>query len=695
MKKITTNQLNPVEEIRVKKILADYDIFSVEVHTDYFPRKSALLSVNKSDDPTLEKIISLNFYCGNKAKTVYCLCNKDTMEVNQLREALIQYNQNLIHIHKMSEEEFTLMPQSAILQLFFNQIIDEQVLEGTGLLGKLYLLSQIKKSTQNHVEYLSINEFSLDNNLVAKITTHCFTQVRHFVGEQMTPKIKKLPRYAINLRSKTIKLAANYWRANEKQNYYVQAPPTKNGKPVAIPFLKLPAHNRYAAFVKSKSGMLYRLVDDFNRNFADYFSQLSFKEIAVDSRELALNQNAESQNLKLAIQQYTTTHPLALVDLTNENSQLRADLVATMKALNLKVTDASHAKNYLQLVHNRKFYENSAKDENKESIPDPYQAKSNVQHLTVENLTDNKDIDLKSVLFNSGKEIIVKNDLETGKLTFANDHHLPLQFSFFKKFKNDQDEIVLQFHFLPENKFEIRELGINDLENPFNCLLNNGEKGIEMIIKDEQNGGYFKIERTNATTMPNPEFNFDLQEYTNHTAVPSLDKKSLLQEIFSNKEDYQGLIDAVNKNGQISLSSKDFQNLLEEAKLKKAAAKKLLHKLTEKYGFVLKIDSRNVWARDRYLNGLTDINYWQKGNELYYNVGTIGKGIKQTIPRASIIRKISSIDSLNIEETQLTSKDIFELINTMLVTFVKYTSLTVLPFPEKYLNEYYRLNCVR
>lgn len=694
MKKITTNQLNPIKEIYVKKILADYDIFSVEVHMDYFPSKSALLSANKSDDPTLEKIISLDFYCGNKAKTVYCLCNKEMVNVNQLREALIRYNQDLLHIHKMSEEEVVLMPQPAILQLFFNQITDAQVLEGTGLLGKLYLLSQMKKSTQNHVEFLSINEFSLNSNLAAKITTHCFTQVRYFAGKQMTPKIKKLPRYAINLRSKTIKLATNYWQANESQNYYVQAPPIRNGKPVAIPFLKLPARNRYAAFVKSKAGMLYRLIDDFNQNFGDYFSELSFKEIFVDSRELASNQSIESQNLKSKIQHYTKIHPIALVDLTKESTQLRADLIETMKMLNLKVTSASQAKNFLQLVHNRKFYERSTKEKDKESIPDPYQAKSNVQHLTVENLTNNEDVDLKSVLFNSGKELMVKNDLETGNLSFANDNQLPLQFSFFKKFQSNDSEVVLQFRFLPENKFEIRELEINDLENPFNCLFEQEENGIEIIIKDEKNGSYFQIKKTDAITLPNPEFNCDLQEYTNHIVVPSLPKKLLLQEI-KNKEDYQQLIEAINKSDQDSLSFKEFQSLLDKVQLKKTAEKKLLHKLTEKYGFVLKIDSRNAWARNRYLNGLTDINYWQKDNELYYNVGTIGKGIKQTVPRASIVREISAIDSLNIEEAHLTSKDIFELINTMLVTFVKYTNLTVLPFPEKYLNEYYRLNCVK
>ncbi|CAM2783260.1 hypothetical protein LAAC103601_03245 [Lactobacillus acidophilus] len=112
--------------------------------------------------------------------------------------------------------------------------------------------------------------------------------------------------------------------------------------------------------------------------------------------------------------------------------------------------------------------------------------------------------------------------------------------------------------------------------------------------------------------------------------------------------------------------------------------------LTEQYHFIISVDSRSAWARDHYLNGLTDINYYQEKSSLYYNVGVIGKGMNMSINKGSIVRKISPIDLLN-DEDGLSSKDIFDLIDTMLVTFVKYTDLTVLPFPEKYLNEYYRL----
>lgn len=114
--------------------------------------------------------------------------------------------------------------------------------------------------------------------------------------------------------------------------------------------------------------------------------------------------------------------------------------------------------------------------------------------------------------------------------------------------------------------------------------------------------------------------------------------------------------------------------------------------LIEKYNFVISIDSRNSLTRSRYLNGLTDINYYQDKDSLYYNVGTIGKGMNMSIDKGSVVRKISSIDLLNNnQQAILTNKDIFDLINTILVTFVKYTNLTVLPFPEKYLNEYYQL----
>ena len=69
----------------------------------------------------------------------------------------------------------------------------------------------------------------------------------------------------------------------------------------------------------------------------------------------------------------------------------------------------------------------------------------------------------------------------------------------------------------------------------------------------------------------------------------------------------------------------------------------------------------------------------------YYFVGTKGKGIQQTIPRASVIREI---------ETHGMSEYIFDkLLPLMNVDFVKNGNLTVTPFPIKYLKEYINTLC--
>lgn len=87
--------------------------------------------------------------------------------------------------------------------------------------------------------------------------------------------------------------------------------------------------------------------------------------------------------------------------------------------------------------------------------------------------------------------------------------------------------------------------------------------------------------------------------------------------------------------------------------------------------------SRNKEYRKMYLDGVVDINIYDKGR--FYNVGIKGSGMNTRIPKASHLYQIDVIKGANFIE---------ELLNTMAVAFVKYKSFTVMPYPIKYLNEY-------
>jgi hypothetical protein len=94
--------------------------------------------------------------------------------------------------------------------------------------------------------------------------------------------------------------------------------------------------------------------------------------------------------------------------------------------------------------------------------------------------------------------------------------------------------------------------------------------------------------------------------------------------------------------------------------------------------FQQEVLSRSKEARDLFLSGVVDINFYNEA-ESYYSVGIKGSGMNTKIIRAPHLYKIDVISGENI---------MGKILAALSVTFVKYKSFTVLPYPIKYLNEY-------
>ena len=107
-----------------------------------------------------------------------------------------------------------------------------------------------------------------------------------------------------------------------------------------------------------------------------------------------------------------------------------------------------------------------------------------------------------------------------------------------------------------------------------------------------------------------------------------------------------------------------------------------VEKVKEETGEVLKSYFRDK-SRYEILDSQLDIHSFKEYEKNYYYVGIKGKGIQQTMSRASVIREI---------ETYGESEYIFDkLLPLMNVDFVKNGDLTVLPFPIKYLREWKKI----
>lgn len=101
--------------------------------------------------------------------------------------------------------------------------------------------------------------------------------------------------------------------------------------------------------------------------------------------------------------------------------------------------------------------------------------------------------------------------------------------------------------------------------------------------------------------------------------------------------------------------------------------------LPNKEIFNLSEISRSKESREELLSGVVDINLYEINNKSFYSVGIQGYGMQTSIPKASHLYEVDVIQGHNF---------IKELMETMAVSFVKYKSFTVMPYPIKYLNEY-------
>lgn len=84
--------------------------------------------------------------------------------------------------------------------------------------------------------------------------------------------------------------------------------------------------------------------------------------------------------------------------------------------------------------------------------------------------------------------------------------------------------------------------------------------------------------------------------------------------------------------------------------------------------------------REELLASTLDIKMFEIDEEKHYFVGTIGEGMKQSIQRGAVIRKVIGTNGASVEYDKL--------LNLMNVSFVHNGQLTIVPFPYKYLREF-------
>lgn len=185
--------------------------------------------------------------------------------------------------------------------------------------------------------------------------------------------------------------------------------------------------------------------------------------------------------------------------------------------------------------------------------------------------------------------------------------------------------------------------------------------GTEVKTDGETRYFFMKVHSDGTFDVQEQEFSlFEMNEYTDCVNIFE-DARTKGETVKGLIRDEQGRINIIKDTGIITLPE------AEEIKELLAAGDTKL---------------RGKDRREELLSSCLDIKTYMEDEKQYYYVGTIGEGMRWKILRAANVRCIEGYQGAPLMFSKL--------LPTLNVTFVRNGQLTVLPFPFKYLREYYR-----
>ncbi|GAB4235444.1 MAG: ATPase [Ekhidna sp.] len=580
------------------------------------------------------------------------------------------------------------IPNHILLKLLLNSTVnaEHEILKYNNLTGQLYLIASenLQRWSKRDNLIIKVPALKLDVDSQMRLSLSVITFTNLSLKNKLRFDKKKLHEYA---RYTFLPGQLSMRRVLPSENldldkiYIIKQ---EEGKKSIIPFFNFESKDK---FDKSKLGQLYQFWKKVEASLSDYL-QIRFSELK-QTRSFEFEKEINKLK-KERIDELLNTFSINLEDTIQdeESTEFIKDFMVKLKSIksDLKVSLNQRLDDIdvnIRLVHNEEHY-------SKFNLVDPYQTNSDekiTQHLTLEDFDESSEAAIQNIL----KELAIKSDITKTQVRITD----------WSKFNYSNDWLFItkeddQFYFLTitpsgQLNFESHEPDIlashhyADLINIYDSESINDIEGLILSPKGDIN----IIERTKLYTLPDfitvgNELYMTSQPFQlSKREVIDLFKELTNAHRFNAKqlqiiEDY---LEQINRINDDQLGRSELTELVKDRTLKKLFTQWMY----KKTGHLLYHYFRDQRRYDL-LDSNLDIKYVIDENSKagYYFVGEKGKGIQAKFPKASIIRRIRPHEE---------SKIFFEeLIPTLNVDFVRNESLTVLPFPFKYLREYIEAN---
>lgn len=456
----------------------------------------------------------------------------------------------------------------------------------------------------------------------------------------------------------------------------------------------------FQEFCKSKLGVMERFLRDVKEKLGNYLTLN-----AALPGETTIVKPKKRSNSDDNIKRLLADYSLNISDCVD--SELSKDVIVQLvhklwEKYHVEVQIGNLQKGMLNLriIHNGNYYGDH------EELHDPHEDDVSgyiVQHVTVEDFVKKTTGEIAKHGFQKiMEELLIKTDNQQRKMTAFDWESLqlshPYLFAVRRRDPDDSDKkeyVYYQVKVNPDGSldydcfnskevvaFEKHEKLIRAYERFAADLYRHGSE-IECVMEDGE-GNYHAIGKTKEFTRPDTSILYDVLCQTQPKAVVPKEKLLSCLDTFIATHEAQ-------KSAALALKTQilQYEDIPTKGSIHKMMNMKsndniILNRwLHEECGLWIYSEFKSA-ASGTEMKNLEKIQYYPDkwdGNSFYYFVGS-KNGAKDTVSRACTIRRVTS-------ETKLITPDF--LFSMLAVDFVRHGQYTVIPFPIKYLREYYKL----
>ncbi|SFE47282.1 hypothetical protein [Thermoflexibacter ruber] len=696
----------------------------------------SLIDDLKQDLPNVKSVVYL------QGKAFYTLFEKakfkNDFELEDKIKSVINNSEEVQFSQITNLRDENEIDKCHLAQLLFNSLANTSSKNAkcSNITGSLYWVIKAVEAKEKEDkakmtwQYITL-KLELDYHLHLKIEVKTFSNLlmtgkMNFANRKT--QLKDYLQYEIlsgNIRSMRRLKSKEYNKKPETTYILAQA----DGKKSTVSFLDFSDWN---SFEMSKSGVLYLFLKEVQEQLSKYIT-IKFVELPFSQEKTEFDKQL-SDSVKAKIKEFYQNKPIVIniADSLKDNQeakQLAQDLQTFLtdkereyKAKNVTFGNLSESALNIRIIRSKENYDEQ-NDEHCNKYQNGKYRNFLVHHIT----TDDFDIELektkngetKKILSNPAidvilKESYIKNDIKQGKITI-------LDWTFGEWLFMGKEEIKEENQSSKDKKYAFHLLKVLENGNlefttclPDQVFSNSDYERLKSIYQtyDKFNGREFLncllvsnhqdvnliFETPRFTIQEIEKIGEKLELEAQETELQKSQVLAILEKFvaenqsFASDEKLQNTINHL-KNFRDKLSKDELNNIFKEqglinrTKIKKAfcdfyyqnseqylGRKDVLH-----HFFKGKEEIEELFASN------TNI-YYQNENatEAFYFVGVVPKQIQTSFQNATNIRKIKAVKNLKGQQSRLVFD---QLLQTMAVDFVKQGSLTVLPFPFKYLRE--------